>query len=922
MMVIPPSDRNPPSWTRTMHRFLFLLPAAVLIAPGSIEARPPHKAALASHFGPTLARKLNDCATCHLPAAADKGNDAFATEKPHNPFGVRMKAVRLELLKAGKPTDISARIDAIAREDSDNDGVPNLVELLTGRFPGDDKDKPNDAELAELPKLFAAHSAYLKQYHWRPFETVTRPAVPAVKNAAWVRNPIDAFILAEQEARGLKPRPEANREVLLRRLTFDLTGLPLTEAELQAFLADNSPDAYEKAVDRLLASPRYGERWGRHWMDVWRYSDWAGYGAQIRDSHPHIWRWRDWIIESLNEDKPYDRMILEMLAGDEIAPTDPNTLRATGFLVRNYKLLSREKWMQETVEHTFLAFQGVTINCAKCHDHMYDPIMQREYYQLRAIFEPYQVRTDRVPGQMDTKLDGLVRIFDATLDAKTQFFIRGDERTPDPNRVITPGVPEAIGPALRPITAITLPLDAVSPDRRPFVVKGLLEESDRALEPARAKVKQAKAVWAKTHPGLARIRAAWKLYRDVHLAEADLAVALARHDSLRATLLAEELTRSEKGTPKWEQAARAALVAQREFALADGKRNVLALQIALEPLIAPGAIDAATKKLAAAEIVLKKAEEAMKLPITTAFTPHGTTTYPATSTGRRLALAQWMIDRQNPLTARVAVNQMWLRHLGQPLVPSVFDFGRNGMPPTHPALLDWLAAELMERNWKMKEMHRLIVTSAAYRQASTPDDANLAIDPDNRYYWRFAPRRLEAEAIRDSVLYVAGQLDLKMGGVELDHLQGLTIPRRSVYFRHAQEKQMEFLKIFDVATVTECYRRKESITPQHALALANSELTLRSSRIIAAMLTKRPANDNRTFTVAAFERMLSRKPTEDELKECTAFLEKQTKRYQLLGLKPAAPSANGQKPSTDPAQRARENLVHVLFNHHEFVTMR
>ncbi len=210
-------------------------------------------------------------------------------------------------------------------------------------------------------------------------------------------------------------------------------------------LADESEDAYERVVDRLLASPQYGERWGRHWMDVWRYSDWDGYGAEVRESQPHIWRWRDWIIESLNADKPYDEMVREMLAADEVAPGDPDTLRASGFLVRNWYKFNRNVWLEATVEHTSKAFLGITLNCARCHDHMYDPILQTDYYQFRAFFEPHNVRTDRVPGQRDTKLDGLVRVFDEKADATTYLFARGNEAKPDKEHPLTPGVPAVLG---------------------------------------------------------------------------------------------------------------------------------------------------------------------------------------------------------------------------------------------------------------------------------------------------------------------------------------------------------------------------------------------------------------------------------------------------------------------------------------------
>jgi hypothetical protein len=295
--------------------------------------------------------------------------------------------------------------------------------------------------------------------------------------------------------------------------------------------------------------------------------------------------------------------------------------------------------------------------------------------------------------------------------------------------------------------------------------------------------------------------------------------------------------------------------------------------------------------------------------------------YPPTSTGRRLAFARWLVDRNNPLSARVAVNHVWLRHFGQAIVPSVSDFGRNGRPPSNPELLDWLAAEFMDRGWRFKELHRLIVTSATYRQASTPDLKDLQIDPDNAYCWRMSPRRLEAEAVRDCIFAVAGQLDTTMGGPELDFHLGLTSPRRSLYFRHAAEKQMEFLKIFDCASVTETYQRSESILPQQALALANSEVALKHARQLARELAARHGDSDAAFTQEAFERILSRGPTRDEQLECLAYLKDQARKFGAV--KPATASfSDARHPSPDAALHARENLVHVLLNHHDFVTIR
>src|SRR5262249_48351952 len=246
---------------------LLLAVLVALAAPAALCAKPTHKQAITAHLGPFLPAKLNACTLCHLP-----DNPKDDGEKPHNPFGARLKAIAAELRKADKPRDIAARFDAIAEEDSDGAGVPNIIEILTGHNPGDPGDKPSPEEINKARRVLADYRKFRSAYPWRPFDPVTRPPLPEVKNTAWVRNPIDRFIAAEHEVRGLTPRPEAHRTALLRRVYFDLIGLPPTPDELHAFLNDESADAYEKVVDRLLQSPRYGERWGRHWMDVWRYS--------------------------------------------------------------------------------------------------------------------------------------------------------------------------------------------------------------------------------------------------------------------------------------------------------------------------------------------------------------------------------------------------------------------------------------------------------------------------------------------------------------------------------------------------------------------------------------------------------------------------------------------------------------------------
>jgi len=908
-----------------------------LLAGSAAQAKPAYKKALADHYGSLLVRSLDDCGTCH--ASKDAGELKFnaSLANPHNAFGARLLSVVPELAKRGKPTDIATRLNAVAGEDSDRDGAANLAELLTGHRPGSAKDRPTAKELAAFPKLKAELARFRTAWAWKPLEPVRTPPVPRVKNAKWVRNPIDAFVLAEQEARGLKARPEAPREVLLRRLYLDLIGLPPTTEELSTFLADRSPGAYEKVVDRLLASPRYGERWGRHWMDVWRYSDWDGYGEEVRNSQRHIWRWRDWIIDSLNEDKGYDRMVQDMLAGDELAPGDPKVLPATGFLVRNWYVFSRHEMLTKVIDGTGKAFLGMTLNCAQCHDHKFDPISQKEYFNFRAFFEPFDVRTDRVPGQPDVVKDGIPHVYDANAKAETLFLIGGDDRKPDKNQPVAPGVPAAFGgPALR-IAPVELPVTGRVPDKRPFVVEETLAASERAAKDARAKLTAAQMAPGSTPEALA-------------LAEHTCAAAETSHHALVAVIRVEQLVDGgRKDGPEWQAAAMTATSAQRAAAVAAARLNRLTVARVAQsaeaaaqkaaPAMAQAsaaALAEARKKLEAATTALAEAELKAQQPVDTAYTPRPLKEFPAVSTGRRLALARWITDRQNPLAARVAVNHLWLRHFGRALAPTVTDFGANGQRPTHPALLDWLASTFMAGaggqgsgvgGWQMKHLHRLIVTSGTYRMDSTHDTANGAIDPENRYLWRMNSRRMEAEVVRDSMLHASGQLDLTMGGPDLDQNLGLTNKRRSLYFRHSMEKQVEFLNTFDQVPPAECYERPETVMPQQALALANSALSVAQSRVLAGdlwrgVVTRTDAAE--AFVSEAFLRILARQPSAEERRECAQFIREQTSRLSdLQKLQPFSTGApNRVAPSKDAEQRARESLVHVLFNHHEFVTIR
>jgi hypothetical protein len=774
--------------------------------------------------------------------------------------------------------------------------------------------------------------------HWS-YHPPMRPEVPKPRNASWVRNPVDAFVAAAQESQGLTPVAAADKPTVLRRVYLDLVGLPPTRNELTAFLADDSPHAYEKVVDRLLDSPQYGERWARHWMDVWRYSDWSGYREEIRNSARHIWRWRDWIIESLNADKGYDRMVSEMLAGDELAPTDPKTLRATGFLARNWEKFNRNSWLEATIEHTAKAFLGATMNCCRCHDHKFDPISQVEYYRFRAIFEPHQLRTERVPEQPDSAKDGLARVCDLKPNAPTYVFERGDEKRPKKDQKIEPGVPAVFGSQLE-IKPVELPALAFYPALREFALK---EDQTRALQ----RVSQSETALTKAQAAIAAAKKKGdemslpKFLAAAELATRQLATALAAKNALLARVAADKakygLTSAADADKK--QLATAASKAERELALCQAQEQnaasndeLSAAKAALKPgdAATAKAVAAAEKKVAEATAALTAAHVALAEP-SEKYSPLGEE-LPHQSTGRRLAFAKWLTSRTNPLAARVAINHIWLRHFGAPLVDNMFDFGLRSPQPRNQPLLDWLAVELMEHGWQMKHIHRLLVTSSTYRMASTAGgtrgNADVAVDRDNRYLWRMNTRRLESEVVRDAVFYVAGSLDLTRGGPEFAYKLASKTPRRSIYFQHAYEKQNKFLEIFDAASVNECYRRSESVVPQQALALANSDVTINESRLLARKLSDCVTNQigkdpDQTFVLLAYEQILGRPPSTAEMTECRGFLQQQAQLLhepQKLTSIAGGPKATVEA-SKDPIQRARENLTLVLYNHNEFVTI-
>jgi hypothetical protein len=558
-----------------------------------------------------------------------------------------------------------------------------------------------------------------------------------------------------------------------------------------------------------------------------------------------------------------------------------------------------------------------------------------DYFKLQAFFEPYQVRMDMLPGETDLSKDGLPRAFDADLEAKTYLLIRGEEGHFDKSQVIEPGVPkflafEPAAPEPLQVQTVDLPDDAWQPERRAWVLQNYLSEATgklRAAEAALSAAQEAALVLAEQPPA-----AASESHSALELASLDVDIAQAELESIERRYAAMQTQQELDGHASdshstaagQDQTLRAAAIqAERQVALLKAQRTLVEVQRRLAT--------AATEKREAVEKELTQAQQAVdqaKQKLDAAVLPEDSFTrlvgarwaatrfhntgqddpavnFPPHSSGRRSALARWITDRNNPLTARVAVNHLWTRHLGEPLVASVFDLGRNGASPTNVALLDWLAAELIDSGWSMKHVHRLIVNSAVYRMSSSRagGESNLAIDPDNRFWWHRVPIRLESQVVRDALLSLAGTLDPSMGGPPVPSAAQEGSRRRSLYFFHSNNQRDLFLTMFDEALVTDCYRREQSIVPQQALALTNSKLVLNASQHIADRLWLE-AEDQRSFITRSFMTLLSIPVSETELAACQTAL------------------ATWESQPTSSASQARAHLIWVLLNHNDFVTVR
>jgi Protein of unknown function (DUF1553)/Protein of unknown function (DUF1549) len=577
--------------------------------------------------------------------------------------------------------------------------------------------------------------------HWA-FRTLRRPEIPAVRDRAWVRTPIDAFILARLEKAGIKPSPPADRRTLLRRIYLDLIGLPPTLEEQRAFLADESPDAFAKVVDHLLASPQYGERWGRYWLDVARYAETNGYERD--GAKPNAWRFRDYVIKSFNDDKPYDRFVTEQIAGDEVEGSNAETQLAPTFLRLGTwddepadPMVDRYEQLDDVLGTTATAFLGVTLRCARCHDHKFEPFSQADYYKMLAVFEPLKrPQNDRKDLDLPVGSPQELAAFRLNPKAGPRGYIWKED-----------------GPKA-PVTHIL-----------------------RRGDPKRPR--------EEVGPGLPSV-----------------------------------LMRRQPDPPK------------------------------------------PTEK----------------------------------TTGRRLWLARWLTSADNPLTARVMVNRVWQWHFGRGLVPTANDFGTAGEPPTHPELLDWLAAQFVADGWRLKALHRMIILSSVYQTSAAAPEEAVRADPKDVLLSHWRQRRLEAEAVRDSMLAASGRLNPEQGGPSMYPtlaravLEGQSRPgegwgksderqqaRRSVYIYVKRVLAVPELDLLDAPdTTSSCEARPISTTAPQALTFLNGAFANEQARHFAGRLRREAGDDPAAQVRRAFELALCRSPRDEEVTASTAFLKRQS----------------------------------------------
>jgi hypothetical protein len=674
---------------------------------------------------------------------------------------------------------------------------------------------------------FGARAADDSKSAWA-YSTPRRPALPKVQQQKWVANPIDAFILANLEAKGLAPSPSADKLTLLRRVSFDLIGLPPTVAEQDSFLTDQSSNAYEKVVERLLASPHYGERSAQPWLDLVRYAETDGFKAD--DYRPSAHLYRDYVIRALSADLPYDRFVRQQLAGDELEPDNPDALIATGFnrlWPDEYNAANLEQRRQEilddVVEVTGAAFLGLTVGCARCHDHKFDPISQRDYYQLQAYFAPMQARDDMLaskPREQKCYRERLAAWESATREVRAQMSeISGSVREKGRAQALEKFRPE-------------------------------IQEAVRTPEAQRTAYQQVIALMAESQLRMGAETAMSKMPADI----------TKRYDELSKQLAAA----GAKPTPPSPPI----------MAVSDIHRGIPPTH-----LLAGGDWRKPRDEVQPGFLEVLRPAVADVTP-----TRHGD------STGRRTALALWLTQPTHPLTARVMVNRLWQHHFGIGIVATPSDFGSQGDAPTHPELLDWLAVEFVEHGWSLKHLHRLMVTSATYKQSSLVDQANpaLKVDRENKLLWHARRQRLEGETLRDAMLVVSGELNVRPFGPSArpklpEKISNYawkpdTRPedqnRRSVYVFAKRNMRYPLFDAFDLPDMhNSCAHRSKTTTAPQALLLLNGDFTLERAQHWCDRLGCK--GDERAFVLTAYRTAWGRCATDEEIATGVHFLQRQ-----------------------------------------------
>lgn len=649
---------------------------------------------------------------------------------------------------------------------------------------------------------------------WWAFQPLAQVEPPENRNE-WTHNPIDQFVLGRLHSQGMQPAPEASAETLIRRLYFDLIGMPPSLEEIDAFLEDEDPRAWERLVDRLLDDSRFGEHWGRHWLDLVRYSESDGWNQDAY--RPHIWRYRDYVVQALNSDKPYPRFVLEQLAGDEIDEDNPNHFAAVGFLrLGIYEYNQRDArglWNDIVNEMTDVAgdaFLGMSMACARCHDHKFDPVLQTDYFQLRAFFEPVIWRDDLVAATQEEKLEYAEKL--ATWEAATTDLRSEIERLLEP-----------YNSRKWESTVDKFPLDIQACFHMPveertswqhqmayLVSRQFLEEGGGPLK---------------------------------NMSKEDKA----RHEELKKSLAAFDRLKPEALPP---------LMTATDFG---GIRSPTRIPDRRDTVIAPGFLT-----------VMQEHDYATQL--TKTMLPLSDSAHRAKTSGRRTALARWIGDPNNPLTHRVMVNRIWQFHFGRGLVATPNDFGRQGQRPTHPELLDWLTAKFIADGWSMKKLHKSIVMSSTWKQSCEHPLAReyQSKDPHENLLWRANVRRLSAEQIRDSMLAISGELDSRIGGpsVETD------VPRRSIYLKSFRNKNDTFLHGFDVANGLKSVAvRDTTTTPIQSLLLINGTYALARADALADRLTSIPFVDAADQLDTAIRMVWGRSPDSQEFERAMHFLD-------------------------------------------------